>query len=141
VWARLIISPDRTYAEYKKEAQKVRIVRLGCLVDFLEEAKTQHLSIKIAQVPSSPIGESTTIVGDWFFSESISGTAHDGYRQTIFTCHAATIGNKIQAFDEMFSHAEKSYPWPGTGSSHERAIAYLKQLIYELKAQPPTETE
>jgi len=125
--ARILISPDLDYAEYGPEA---RVVRLESLIDFLNESRD---NIEIGRIPAKDIGQSITIVGDWFFSQSILGTYDHGYRQTIFTCHAATIQRKILAFDEAFAHAEAAWPWPGDGSSRKRAIAYLDGMVADLK--------
>jgi hypothetical protein len=47
-------------------------------------------------------GLSNTYVGDWFSAESVSAIVGQGYFQTIFTRHAATIQEKIANFDSEF---------------------------------------
>jgi len=48
------------------------------------------------------IEKNVTIVGDWFFAESVSAALGEGYKHTIFTRHAPSIRSRIEAFDQEF---------------------------------------
>jgi hypothetical protein len=49
------------------------------------------------------IGESVTILGDWFYAQSVSASLGAGYRQTIFTRHAPSMQTRIDLFDREFA--------------------------------------
>lgn len=94
---RLIINPWLTYPFY---GQKARISRLRQLLLFLQ-GRTEKLC-QVAVSKDMDEDQSVTILGDWFAAESVSVRIGQGYRQTIFTCHAPSIAEKIEAFDQEF---------------------------------------
>jgi hypothetical protein len=103
------------------------MTRLQTLVDF---PKTAPDTIELRHGALKPHGENFTIVGDWFMATSLIGTRATGYRQTIFTRHASTIGEQIRLFHREFDDTEK---FPGQGSSRQNAIAYLCKEIERLQ--------
>ncbi len=135
---RLIVYPELDYREW---GPKARIVRLKCLLEFLHSMPDDK--VEIAHGPclneadgSSPgQGENVTIVGDWFSAVSISGQFSRGFRQTIFTRHAPTVGIQVERFDETFDEAFKARPWPKAPSSRLGAIAFLEELVSQLELQ------
>ncbi len=91
---KLIINP---YIEFKQYGADARLCRLECLLQFLNEIGDDHCRVAI----SNGINDraSITILGNWFTAESQAGSGGKGYQQTIFTRHAPTIMEKIDAFD------------------------------------------
>jgi hypothetical protein len=97
------------------------------LADFLEKAPD---TIALRHGALKPHGENVTIVGDWFMATSLIGTRAAGYRQTIFTRHAPTIGEQIRLFNREFDDTKE---FPGQGSSRQNAIAYLSNETERLQ--------
>ena len=123
--ARLIICPEvMTEPGVRPLAA---MTRFQTLVDFLEQAPD---TIELRHGALKPHGENVTIVGDWFMATSLIGTGATGYRQTIFTRHAPTIGEQIRLFNREFDETEQ---FPGQGSSRQNAIAYLRKEIERLR--------
>jgi TIR domain-containing protein len=119
--ARLIICPEvMTETGLRPLAA---LTRFQTLVDFLEKAPD---TIELRHGALKPHGENVTIVGDWFMATSLIGTRATGYRQTIFTRHAPTIGEQIKLFNREFDDTKE---FPGQGSSRQNAIAYLCKEI------------
>jgi TIR domain-containing protein len=89
--ARLIICPEVMSETGRRPL--AALTRFRTLVDFLEQAPD---TIELRHGALKPHGENVTIVGDWFMATSLIGTRATGYRQTIFTRHAPTIGDPDQ---------------------------------------------
>ena len=121
--AKLVICPEVIIGERKPPAARAR---LQTLKDFLEHADDK---VEVAHRRKLDHAENITIVGDWFMAISVLGRPQTGYRQTIFTRHAPTIRERITLFDLQFAEYGE---WPGTGSSRDRAIAYLSDEIDRL---------
>ncbi len=79
------------------------------------------------------MNESVTILGDWFYAESITPTPGAGYRQTLFTTHAPSMQAKIDLFDQEFSELLNSSGWRPE-ESRIRAIEKLKEVVSEIDA-------
>jgi hypothetical protein len=125
--ARLIICPEAMTNPKTGLRELAALTRFQTLVEFLERASD---AIELRHGPLNPHGENVTIVGDWFMATSLMGTRTAGYRQTIFTRHAPTIREQIKLFDREFEDTEE---FPGTGSSRQNAIAYLRDEIERLR--------
>jgi hypothetical protein len=123
--ARLIICPEVMTNPKTGRAPLVALTRFQTLVDFLKRAPD---TIELRHGAQNH-GENVTIVGDWFMATSVIGTRKTGYRQTIFTRHAPTIGERIKLFKREFDDMQQ---FPGTGSSRQNAIAYLRNEIERL---------
>jgi len=124
---RIIVDPSLKYREYGPEARKVR---LGCLLEFLESDAVPDVEVAINK--GMPPEQSVTIVGDWFYSESVAGVIGKGYRQTIFTRHAPSMQSKIDQFDVEFEELLKERRWTAE-SSRKAAIAHLKKTMALIK--------
>lgn len=94
---RLIIDPSLTYETYGPEA---RAVRLKTLLDFLKDMPDDK--VRVVTDEGMHMEKNVTIVGDWFFAESVSAALGQGYKHTIFTRHAPSIRSRIEAFDQEF---------------------------------------
>ncbi|MEW6210415.1 MAG: toll/interleukin-1 receptor domain-containing protein [Acidobacteriota bacterium] len=124
---RIIIDPSITYRKY---GPKARMVRLGTLVEFLESMTDDMAEVAILE-PGAGAQESITIVGDWFYAESVSASIGKGYRQTIFTRHAPSMRGKIELFDQEFEEQLQREKWTARSSRRE-AIKRLKKLMGEI---------
>jgi hypothetical protein len=129
---RLIVDPmedyDRNYGPGATRA------RLQTLVEFLQQDYSPGGNVEIVLDRRQDRGHglrSVTLVGDWFVAEAVAGTTH-GYRQTIFTRHAASVRSAIEEFDNEFKNLldEQNIP---AASSRDVAIQQLQELIN----QPP----
>jgi hypothetical protein len=111
----------------EEHGQGARHTRISTLIDFLESMPDDK--IEIAMIEQSP-RHSLILVDDWFVAESVTGDMQSGYRNTLFTRHAATVLHHRQEFDRMFdAHVRK-------GSGFLRADAVSK-LRNELNNCPP----
>ncbi len=124
---RLIINPN---LQYRKWGRSARIVRLRNLIDFLESMDDGDCQVAIDREMKHD--ESLTIVGDWFFAESVSARVGQGYRQTIFSRHAPSMLNMIEAFDLEFQErldADQQQP----EHSRLQTIDTIRDIISELE--------
>lgn len=124
---RLIIYPYLKYEMYGNAARKVR---LETLVDFLESMPDDKVQVAINYELDQ--GENLTLVGDWFLAESVSGTIGQGYRQTIFSCHAPSMRSRIELFDQEFDELLQAMGWIAS-SSKRAAINIIKEIIADIK--------
>jgi hypothetical protein len=122
---KLMINPYLAYETWGKPA---RIVRLQCLLEFLESISNDYC--QVAMNDDMHHSESLTIVGDWFAAESVSATMGQGYRQTIFTRHAPSMMRRIEAFDQEFNERLESLGWDAQTSRHS-AVELIKKIISE----------
>ena len=131
---KLIINPTIDYPQYGESA---RIVRLRCLLDFLESMPDDKCQVAFnVQMGHS---ESVTIVGDWFSAESVSAQIGRGYRQTIFTRHAPSMVSKTDAFDREFDEQLDANGWSAK-TSRTRAIEEIQRILDKAeKSTPPSE--
>jgi hypothetical protein len=106
--ARLIICPEVMTATGLRPL--AALTRFQTLVDFLEQAPD---TIELRHSALKPHGENVTIVA-WFMATSLIGTSATGYRRTIFTRHAPTIGEQIRLFKREFDDTKE---FLGHGSS------------------------
>jgi hypothetical protein len=90
----LIIDPNIAIKENGAEIAKVRI---GVLLDFLNEIKNENTKIVMDQ---GKIDQNLTMVGDWFAALAAVQILKKGsIKQTIFTRHAPTLRKLIETFD------------------------------------------
>ncbi|RPJ60470.1 MAG: hypothetical protein EHM23_10280 [Acidobacteria bacterium] len=94
---KLIINPT---LQYVADGTMARVARLESLLHFLESMPDEKCFVAIKPKMDHP--ESITILGNWFCAESVSAQVGQGYFQTIFTRHAPTLRDKIEAFDQEF---------------------------------------
>lgn len=128
---KLIINPAIAYRQYGESA---RIVRLRCLLDFLESMPDDKCQVAIDLKMAH--SESVTIVGDWFSAESVSAQIGRGYRQTIFTRHAPSMVSKTDAFDREFDERLDANGWQAE-TSRTRAIEEIRRILDEAKQNMP----
>lgn len=120
---KLIIDPHLAYDTYGPTARRVR---LGTLIDFLSSTDNNP-KYQVAFYREGGIHESITILGDWFYAESVSASLGAGYRQTIFTRHAPSMQAKIDLFDREFAGLLADRGWkPGESKAH--AMKLLKEI-------------
>ena len=109
---------------------EARIVRLRWLIKFLKSMPSSTTQVAVRE--DMPRDRNTTIVGDWFAAEAVSGAMMQGYRQTIFTRHAPTVQSKIELFDQEFADCLKAKGWTPR-RSRTLAISTLQRLIRSLE--------
>jgi hypothetical protein len=124
---KLIINP---YIDYKEYGESARIVRLECLLEFLESMPDSKCQITIN--PDMDHDQSLTILGDWFLAESVSARIGEGFRQTIFTRHAPSMLSKIKIFDQEFKELLDALGWTAE-TSRIRAITTIQEIIADLR--------
>jgi hypothetical protein len=110
---------------FGRTTQRARKVRLQILLQFLESMPDDKIRVAMARAAR---GGNLTIVGDWFFGESMSPRKGVGYLQTIFTWQAPRVLHKIREFDEMFDEY-----YDPSGSSRERTIEEIRRIIGSIK--------
>lgn len=123
---RLIINPYKL----PERSDRAQIVRLETLLEFLR--KTPDDIVQIVINKELKHDESLTIVGDWFAAESVSGTVTQGYRHTIFTCHAPSMQSRIELFDQEFDKLLKKAGWMAE-TSRLSAIEEITKIVEDLK--------
>ena len=126
---RLIIYPGFTYEIYGVAA---RIVRLKTLISFLRKSEDGP-KCQVACGSGDGPGGSITILGDWFYSQSISASLEKGYRQTIFSRHAPSMQAKIELFDQEFEGILDHLGWTPEDSK-EQAILLLEKIVADLES-------
>jgi hypothetical protein len=126
---KLIINPYISYDKYDN-CHSVRLVRLNCLLEFLESMP--DFQCQVAINPTMDHDQSLTILGDWFAAESVSARIGQGYRQTIFTRHAPSMLSKIESFDQEFNELLDASKWIAETSRTE-AISIIRKIITQLK--------
>ena len=94
---KLIINPYLQYAKYGTEARKCR---LQTLKSFLEKQHDEVCTVAIHK--DMDPRASITILGTWFFAESLAGVDGTKFEQTVFTKHAPTVRQKVSEFDQEF---------------------------------------
>lgn len=124
---RLIIN-TLIMAERSERAQRVR---LQTLLEFLDSMPDDKVQIVINRELQPQ--ESLTIVGDWFAAESVSGSVIQGFRQTIFTCHAPSMQSRIELFDQEFEELLQNAGWTAE-TSRSAAIKEIKETIERLES-------
>ena len=116
----------------EQRSARAQIVRLMTLSEFLQsipDDKTQIVFDRKLQLQ-----ESLTIIGDWFAAESVSGSVSQGFRQTIFTCHAPSMQSHIELFDQEFEELLQKAGWTAE-TSRLAAIEEINDIIGELKIE------
>jgi hypothetical protein len=125
---RLILNPWLDYDE--KHGSGATLVRLQTFVDFLESNELPLDKVEVA-IRSEGAPHSLTIVGDWFLAEAVAAEMGRGYQQTMFTRHAPSVRNRIEAFDQEFDELlEQSDIQPSM--SRVAAIDQLRERIEQL---------
>lgn len=124
---KLIINP---YIEYLRYGEAARIVRLECLLEFLESMPDSKCQVAINSEMDHD--QSVTILGDWFAAESASAQIGQGYRQTVFTRHAPSMLRKIEAFDQEFEEHLSARGW-NAENSRANTIGEIKTILKGLK--------
>lgn len=121
---KVIIAPDLPFGQYGPEARKAR---LSTLIAFLAST-AEDARYQVALQPAERAAESVTILGDWFYAESVSPKRGIGYRQTIYTCHAPSMQAKIDLFDQEFAGLLDGLGWQPEHSK-TLALAALKEVV------------
>jgi hypothetical protein len=134
----LIIDPD---LDFKGLGVDARIARLTELLRFLEEElkptpNSKDPLVQIALSKRVAEHDNLTIVGDWFYSESVATSFKTGYRQTVFTTHAPTVDARLTEFDQEFSDALTSCGWTAENSA-AKAAEHLKKIVNTLTSGSP----
>jgi hypothetical protein len=129
---KLIVNP---HIQFKRYGKRARIVRLKCLLKFLNSVPDSLCQIVFHSEMEHD--ESITILGDWFIAESVSAVIGQGYRATIFTKHAPSMLGKIELFDREFEERLESSGWT-IEDSRSRAIGEIEKIITELDKNPPS---
>jgi hypothetical protein len=94
---RLIIHPDQNYDSYSETS---KLARLAGLIEFLENPP--HADVHVALSWEPAIGDSLTLVGDWFSATSVPIRVGPGHRQTVFSMHAPSARKLAESFDQEF---------------------------------------
>lgn len=124
---KIIVNPDIPYDDFIREA---RIVRLQYLRNFLNDDKTYpEVLVAFDQAMIAPMSQ--TLVGDWFYAESIAAPTGQGYIQTIFTRHAPSMLKRQELFDERFDSLLHKARWTPT-DCRKQAVSELDNLIQKL---------
>jgi hypothetical protein len=123
---RLLIDPVTTLPELSPEAQKSRV---SVLVSFLESMPDELVQVACLDQAGTKI---TTMVGDWFCSESPVRQAGQGWRHTIFTWHPPTVLRKVREFDELLE-AQLAAKGVKPADSKRVAIQEIRKLVPGMK--------
>jgi TIR domain len=126
---KIIIDPSITYAAYGPAARRARLLTL---IDFLTSLDDDP-KYQVATCKRIDLTESITILGTWFYAQSVSAALRTGYRQTIFTCHAPSMQSKIDVFDCEFAGilADRKPAWKPE-ESRLRAIEELESKVAKI---------
>lgn len=137
---KLIIKPCETVKRYGGEVAKLRILELINFLDDMDDDKVE-IAIKGKEICGkeyyqagarvSNIDKNLTIVGDWFFAESILTPKGSGHPWTLFVRHAPTIMESIENFDKELKALLDNQDRKGL-SSRKYVINQLYQIISEL---------
>jgi hypothetical protein len=121
----LIVNTQMKYDEIGDEAMQVR---LKTLLSFLESLADDEVKVTVGIDRRLPKDQHFTILGDWFAVEATLDLRGIGYRQAVFTRHAANIRNRIDLFeDELHNLLEAQGINPE--SSRAVAIAKIKEML------------
>lgn len=115
---RLLINPEVDLGR----GEDANIARPRALLEFLESMPDDRIEVVVS--PTSHL-ENLTIVGDWFYAESLT-PAPTGFRQTVFTWHAPTVRRRARAFDEEFTFHLRA---AGGNGSRLHAIDTIKAIL------------
>ncbi len=121
---RLVVDIKFTCKQYGKPVQKCRLESLLAFLESMDD------TCQIATY-EAPDPKSTTLVGDWFFAQSVSAKIGEGYKQTIFTRHAPTVRAQKKDFDEEFESLLRANKWKPE-ESRKNMIELLKDTIKRL---------
>lgn len=124
---KLILNPSITFSKYGEGA---RLCRLRSLLTFLSSTEDSP-NYQVAFLGKGRLNDSVTILGDWFYAESVAPSSESGYLQTIFTRHAPTMQAKIAIFDREFEELLTEHGWKPE-ESKARAIASLSEIVSTL---------
>lgn len=91
----LIINIEGTYDKYGPLARRTRLTTLKTFLESLPDDTT-----RVGLDPDLSHGENTLLIGDWFVATAAAGRQGAGYRQTILSRHAPTMGRRVAEFDE-----------------------------------------
>lgn len=125
---RLLLDPT---VPYSAKSQAVRKIRLKALLKSLQHMQKEKVDVKVAIDRTAREGN-LVIVGDWFYTESLSGvqvrTGH-GYRyqQSVFTWNAPRVLHKMREFDEIFDRFGER------GQSCARAMQKIEKTIDKIR--------
>jgi hypothetical protein len=116
---------------YEQYGEPARLCRLR-LHEFLKSMPESHC--QMATKEALEHAESVTIVGNWFAAKSMNAQIGKGYFQTIFTRHAPTVIDALEAFDEEFDELLKT---AGVSPRNSRSWA-IRRLEEEMAPLPRT---
>jgi hypothetical protein len=123
---KLIVNPRISYKKYGKRA---RLSRLTQLREFLCSMPDSLCQVAIKETMGHH--ESVTIVGNWIAATSTSAELGKGYFQTIFTRHAPSVIDAVDAFDEEFEELLRA-KGVEAADSRSYAISYIDREIAEM---------
>lgn len=118
----LVIDPDIDLSSRGPYAKQARI---ETLYEFLKSIDDND-KVRIVCC-SRARSANRTIVGDWYFAQSIVPT-RGGYRETEFTWHAPTVYQEIRKFDQQFQEMSEVSGW-GSIHSKEMMIKELEKIM------------
>jgi hypothetical protein len=123
---RIIIDPTLEYASLGPGARRARLSTLASFLHSVDDDPKYQVAFYQEQ-----IHQSVTILGDWFYAESISSSIERGFLQTIFTRHAPSMQAKIDLFDREFSDLLVARKWTAE-TSRLKAVEHLEKLLNEI---------
>jgi hypothetical protein len=133
---RLLIDPAIHREEARGVSLDAQAVRFRTLAAFLNKYVNQRAPeegkpcVEIVVSPV-PISGNLTIVGDWFYAESLVPRAGKGYYQTVFNWHAPSAYQKAIEFDKEFDEACERKILVGVPA----VLKHLQGLITEIDAK------
>lgn len=137
---KLIINPCETVKRYGSKIAKLRIQEL---INFLEDMADDKVEIAIKgkeicgkdefqkDMDVGNIDKNLTIIGDWFFAESILSPKGSGHPWTLFVRHAPTIIESIENFDIELNELLNEQNRKGR-SSRKYIIDQLNKILIKL---------
>lgn len=130
---RLIIDTGNHFEEF---GPNVRAIRIRCLLDFIDSMSEDKIRVAFTR---NEMPESVTIVGDWYYTESIRWTARRGLQNTVFTWHAPTVRRRLRAFDQEFEEVSQE-PGNKSATTLEGAKQILRDIMNGTSLSTPTAT-
>ena len=121
---KLIVDPGLKYGTF---GPKARRARLETLISFLSSIDDDP-KYQVAFHRERGTHQSVTILGDWFYAESVSSSLERGFIQTIFTRHAPSMQAKIDLFDREFYGLLDESKWRPEDSK-TRALDILREAV------------
>jgi hypothetical protein len=134
---KLIVDPVIDRRESKGVSLEAQVVRLRTLLEFLTAQRDNPL-VEVV-ISRGRIGGNLTILGDWFFADSLVPRAGKGYYQTVFNWHAPSAFQKVIEFDREFNEACSVSEHVGAQTVTARIADFIREIEGETVDPPPTE--